>query len=275
MPLAFVHGVVGQFFQSLSIALSIALLVSMVVSLTIIPVLASRFLVRRPMPCDGPIYNFLADGYEAVLRSALRISALSLCSWLWRWLFPAGCSFVGLDSGFMPDMDEGAFILDYEMPVGTSLAQTDKILRRVEAVLQESPDISGYIRRTGAENGLFVTESFRGDILVSLKPPGQRRPMKVIFDSLEEDIKKAVPELESLELIAPHSRSTERLGGLAATDRNQSLWSRCRSNCERWQKKLPPKPMPLKLDEVNAHVHLGNPDLGGSPEQCPSHRGWD
>ena len=46
VPLAFVHGVVGQFFQSLSIALSVALLVSMVVSLTIIPVLAARFLAR-------------------------------------------------------------------------------------------------------------------------------------------------------------------------------------------------------------------------------------
>ena len=57
VPLAFVRGVVGQFFQSLSISLTVALLVSMVVSLTIIPVLAARFLGRRPMPTTGPIYN--------------------------------------------------------------------------------------------------------------------------------------------------------------------------------------------------------------------------
>ena len=72
----------------------------------------------------------------------------------------------------MPDMDEGAFVLDYNMPVGTSLAQTDKVMRRVEAVLQRTPDISGYIRRTGAELGFFATEPYTGDILVSLKPPG-------------------------------------------------------------------------------------------------------
>ena len=67
VPLAFVHGVVGQFFQSLSIALDrLRLLVSMVVSLTIIPVLASRFLARRPMPTTGPIYNFLADRLREV-----------------------------------------------------------------------------------------------------------------------------------------------------------------------------------------------------------------
>ena len=55
----------------------------------------------------------------------------------------------GLETGFMPEMDEGAFVLDYNMPVGTSLAQTDKVLRRVEEVLLETPDVEGYIRRTG------------------------------------------------------------------------------------------------------------------------------
>ncbi len=68
LPLAFVRGVVGQFFQSLSLALTVALLVSMVVSLTIIPVLAARFLGRRPMPSSGPVYNLLANRYEGLLR---------------------------------------------------------------------------------------------------------------------------------------------------------------------------------------------------------------
>ncbi len=68
VPLAFVRGVIGQFFQSLSLALSVALLVSMVISLTLVPVLAARFLARRRMPPSGPIYAVLADGYEGMLR---------------------------------------------------------------------------------------------------------------------------------------------------------------------------------------------------------------
>src|SRR5579864_1378595 len=68
VPLAFVRGVIGQFFQSLSLALSISLLVSMVVSLTIIPVLASRFLARRGMPTTGWIYELAASGYEGLLK---------------------------------------------------------------------------------------------------------------------------------------------------------------------------------------------------------------
>ena len=60
----------------------------------------------------------------------------------------------------MPDMDEGAFVLDYFLPAGTSLAETDKVVRRVEADLLDTPGVAGYLRRTGAENGLFATESY-------------------------------------------------------------------------------------------------------------------
>ena len=81
VPLAFVHGVVGQFFQSLSLSLSIALLVSMVLSLTLVPVLAARYLTRRPMPATGPLYDRLADGYEGLLRSDF---AFRVRWWSWR-----------------------------------------------------------------------------------------------------------------------------------------------------------------------------------------------
>src|SRR3954447_23616563 len=129
LPLAFVRGVVGQFFQSLSISLTVALLVSMVVSLTIIPVLAARFLGRRPMPTTGPIYNLLANRYEGLLRVGLRFPRMAVLLALLA-AVPAWRLFNHLESDFMPEMDEGAFVLDYNMPVGTSLSQTDKVLRR-------------------------------------------------------------------------------------------------------------------------------------------------
>ncbi len=154
MPLAFVRGVIGQFFQSLSLALSISLLVSMVVSLTIIPVLASRYLARRPMPTTGPIYEMAAQRLrgDAEIRPPLSASRRARGHLM---IFPAWFLFNHVKTGFMPDMDEGAFVVDYFMPVGTSLAETDKVVRRVETILQKTPDVAGYIRRTGAELGLL------------------------------------------------------------------------------------------------------------------------
>ncbi len=171
LPLAFIQGMVGQFFQSLSMALTVSLLVSMVVSLTIIPVLAARFLGNKPMPHSGPIYNMLADRYEGMLKIGLRFPRSSVALAMFA-IIPGWWIIRHLETGFMPDMDEGAFVLDYYMPVGTSLVETDKVMRRVEAVLLKTPDIEGYIRRTGAELGFFATEPYTGDVLIVLKPSG-------------------------------------------------------------------------------------------------------
>jgi multidrug efflux pump subunit AcrB len=78
VPLAFIVGVYGQFFASLSWALSIAVLVSMVISLTLVPVFAAKFLAGRPMPEPGPIYRFVSHIYEMMLSVALRWPGVTL-----------------------------------------------------------------------------------------------------------------------------------------------------------------------------------------------------
>ncbi|MGO9468643.1 MAG: efflux RND transporter permease subunit [Isosphaeraceae bacterium] len=270
VPLAFVRGVIGQFFQSLSLALSVALLVSMVVSLTIIPVLAARFLGRRAMPTTGPIYNLLADGYEGLLRAGLRFPRAAVLLALLA-VVPGWWLFQHLETGFMPDMDEGAFVLDYNMPVGTSLAQTDKVMRRVEAVLRRTPDISGYIRRTGAELGFFATEPYTGDILVSLKPPGQRRPAAELFDVLREELKDEVPELETefVPLVQ------DQINDLAGVDRPIEVkvfgpdFATLRELAEKVGKLVEEVP---GAADVNSHVFLGNPDIVIRPDSTQTAR---
>ena len=270
LPLAFVQGVVGQFFQSLSLALSVALLVSMVVSLTIIPVLAARYLGRRPMPTTGPIYKLLADRYEGLLRIGLRFPraavVLSLSAVLPLWWLATH-----LETGFMPEMDEGAFVLDYQMPVGTSLSQTDKVMRRVEAVLMDTPDISGYIRRTGAELGFFATESYTGDILVSLKESGERRPMEEIFEALREELKEKVPELETefVPLVL------DQIGDLAGVDKPIEVKvfgpdpAKLRELAEQVGKVVEETKGAI---DVNANVLLGNPDIVIRPDSVRTAR---
>jgi CzcA family heavy metal efflux pump len=269
LPLALVRGVVGQFFQSLSLSLTVALLVSMVVSLTIIPVLAARYL-SGGMPVPGRIYNFLADRYEGLLRVGLRFPGLAVALALLTAL-PAWAIFNHLETGFMPEMDEGALVIDYHLPVGTSLAQTDKVVRRIENVLLHTPDVAGYIRRTGAELGFFATESYTGDILVSLKPAGQRRPASEIFDSLREELSHEVPEME-IELIP---LIQDQIGDLAGVSAPIEV------------KVFGPDPGILRsaamqvakvvaevkgAADVNAHVFLGNPDIVVRPDSVQTAR---
>jgi multidrug efflux pump subunit AcrB len=215
VPLAFIVGVYGQFFASLSWSLSIAVLVSMVVSLTLIPVLAARFLSGRPMPGPGPLFRSAEWLYDKLLAGALRVPwltlGLSLAALVAGVLLytgipdfsharepgkpPAPPLLEGLKTGLMPAMDEGSFILDYWAPAGTPLARTETMLHEVEHILSENPDVDSFVRRTGSENGLFATQTNRGDIQVVLRPAENdplsllRKPERPEFEKIEEEMK--------------------------------------------------------------------------------------
>jgi len=214
VPLAFIKGVVGQFFQSLCLALGAAVLVSMVISLTVVPMFAARFLRGRRLPPPGKIYRKSAEIYERALRLGLRVPRLSLALAI-LCIVPGVLIAFSLKGGFMPEMDEGAFVLDYAMPVGTSLVETDKVMRRVDSILGSTPEVKGYLRRTGAELGLFATEPYTGDVLVGLAP-GRRRSMDEVMEDLRKKIEEQVPELEVVEFVPLVRDQINDLSGVEA-----------------------------------------------------------
>jgi multidrug efflux pump subunit AcrB len=244
VPLAFITGVYGQFFASLSWSLSIAVLVSMVISLTLVPVCAARFLAGKPMPEPGPIYRALAHVYEVVLGALLFLvesvvgPIMRLAEWVLGWVLgPTLSKFVvrglvllfialpplaliavlytgipdpyaqqeegkppppplvkGLETGLMPAMDEGAFVLDYWAPSGTPLERTEEMARELEKILSKNPDVDSYVRRTGAELGIFATQTSRGDIQVVLRP-AEEDPISLATKPVRPDIKEIEAEL--------------------------------------------------------------------------------
>src|SRR5258705_6387170 len=100
-----------------------------------------------------------------------------------------------MGSEFLPEIDESAFVLDYWAPPGSSLAETDRLLRHVEDMLMKTPEIESYSRRTGLELGLFVTEPNRGDFAVKLRQGHKRATADVISD-LRQQIAESEPALE-------------------------------------------------------------------------------
>src|SRR5690349_4602612 len=213
LPLRLLKGVVGQFFAALSITLTIAVLVSLVLALTIIPLMADQFLTERdadteeaalPATTTGPrgalhrvklALDRLSERYQEAVERVLHHPRRMLIAG--AILIVAGYlahRFVG--SGFLPEMDEGAFVLDYYTPGGTALAETDREIHIVERILARTPEIEATSRRTGAELGLFATEQNTGDIVARLRPPSQRS--RSIFDVIDEvrvKVETALPRL--------------------------------------------------------------------------------
>ncbi|HEY3113309.1 MAG TPA: efflux RND transporter permease subunit [Gemmatimonadaceae bacterium] len=216
LPLRLLKGVVGQFFAALSITLTIAVLVSLFLALTIIPLMSDQFLTRKDAEAEdieeepstaqptraGAILrrirhalDTLSVRYQQSLERALHHPRRMLAAA--AILIVAGViaqRFVG--TGFLPEMDEGAFVLDYWTPGGTALTETDRELHIVENILAQTPEIDGTSRRTGAELGLFATEQNTGDIVARLKPHGRRsRSIFEVIDDVRLKIETAVPRL--------------------------------------------------------------------------------
>jgi len=87
-----------------------------------------------------------------------------------------------LETGFLPDMDEGSIVLDYASPPGTSLEETDRMLREVEKIIGKQPEVATYSRRTGTQMGFFITEPNTGDYLIQLKKDRTKTTDEVIHD---------------------------------------------------------------------------------------------
>ena len=66
-------------------------------------------------------------------------------------------------------MDEGGIVLDFNSPAGTTLEETDRMLRVVDKIIQEDTEVETYSRRLGTQMGFFITEPNRGDYLIQLK----------------------------------------------------------------------------------------------------------
>jgi CzcA family heavy metal efflux pump len=208
LPLISITGVTGVFFRSLALTVGMALLTSLALALTWTPTL-SHFLIRghrrsepgnaprtpgSPMPRTGFMAR-LAKFYEGALRGALRhpLITASMCLLL---IVASVICYRALGSDLLPSMDEGGFILDYWMPAGSSLEETNRVLTQIEIMLRNTPEVESTSRRTGLQLGLAaVTEANTGDFAVKFKRH-RSRSMDEIQAELREKIAKQFPMLQ-------------------------------------------------------------------------------
>ncbi len=203
IPLISITGVTGVFFRALAITVAMALLASLGLALTWTPTL-SLYLVRRGGAKGGGhgeggerkgLLGRVINVYEKVLRWALehRLATIGATVLL------IGASYFcyqALDSGLLPEMDEGGFILDYISPAGASLEDTNKMILQVEKILKETPEVESTSRRTGLQLGLAtVTEANRGDISVKLKRKRDRSVEEVMAE-VREKVNDRLPTLD-------------------------------------------------------------------------------
>ena len=199
LPLISITGVTGVFFRALAVTVGVALLTSLALALTWTPTLSHYLLRSRktgPRPAQHETIPWLMRPYERILRFTLEHRLLLA---VFSVLLIAGSyvCYQNTGSDLLPAMDEGGFIVDYIMPAGSSLQETNRVITHVEKILRATPEVESTSRRTGLQLGLAqVTEANTGDISVKLKHDRSRTGEEVIAD-VRAKIKKAEPVLDT------------------------------------------------------------------------------
>ena len=208
LPLISVSGVTGSFFRALAVTMTVALLASLLLALTWTPALSAMLLGGHKDEGSGEaapthavhheergIMLRILNFHEKWLRRALEkpIALFIICALLVVGIY---AGYTALGSDLLPEMDEGGFVLDYIMPAGSSLAETDRVLQHVERMLQKTPEVESISRRTGLQMGFAaVTEANTGDITVKLKSKRDRGIDEVMAD-VRAQIKASEPQLD-------------------------------------------------------------------------------
>ncbi len=213
LPLIAITGVTGSFFRALAVTMTVSLLTSLLLALSWTPTLSQYFVRRKDTApvaltsAEGPdmatllaaeeahlsgffgrVVNFYSRTMQSVLKRPWVLAAGSVLV-----IVLAGVCYYFLQTGLLPEMDEGGFILDYFTPPGSSLAESNRMLLHIEEILKATPEVENTSRRTGLQLGpAAVTEANNGDFTVKLKKDRKRGIDEIISD-IRAEIEKSEP----------------------------------------------------------------------------------
>lgn len=179
LPFLLMTGVAGAYFKVMTNTMIITLVCSFLVTWIGLPVI--YLLLTNNKKERKSIAAHLRQGHDVkrqrwvtwfITRPWVSLALILITMGLIVFIGPQ------LETGFLPEMDEGSIVLDYSSPPGTSLEETDRILQQVEKIITSTPEVAAYSRRTGTQMGFFITEPNKGDYLIQLKKTGQHLPMR-------------------------------------------------------------------------------------------------
>ena len=224
LPLTFLNDLTGQFFGPLSLVMIATLAVSLALSLLLTPILAGWLLPpRAEAPAKKPSFGARILGffprqfdrivrvYSRVLGWCLRRRAVVLLLLL-PLIFGTYFLYNRIETGFFPEFDEGGFVLDYQLPAGTSLAESSKVAGQIEAVLAHTPEVAAWSRRTGAQLGFDITTENRGDMSVRLKSD-RTRGIDEVMDDVRTQVTAKFPAAD----VDFHQTLQDNIGDIAGS----------------------------------------------------------
>ncbi len=187
IPFGLMSGVAGAYFKVLAYTMIITLSASFFVTWIILPMLF-LFVPMKKKKTKSVTQHRTSWITYFIHRPVISIIFIIACGMV-IWLVPGK-----LQSGFLPEMDEGSIVIDFKSPPGTTLEETDRMLQQVDKILQKQPEVAKFSRRIGTQMGFFITEPNVGDFLIQLKKE-RKKTTDQVSDEIRLQIESAIPQL--------------------------------------------------------------------------------
>ncbi len=198
LPVAFITGIIGDLFLEFALTISFSLIASLLVALTVVPMLASRWLKRAPADTEAKRKNsrsmkILKKMIEWSLLHRLTVVLLTVMM-LAAGLF--GLTTVGTQ--FLPNTDEGYFSINVELENGAAISETEKAVDAIEKELVKVKEVDVYVSYIGStQEGSFrgTLDENRAEVYVKLVDLEDReRSVFQIADTLEDNLERTARE---------------------------------------------------------------------------------
>jgi len=187
-PFRLMSGLAGSFFRVLSDTMQLTMIVSFLVTWLLLPVfhIIIGYKHKAKSKNTKPKISFLTWFYNKPVYSFAFVLILIIAGYF---------ASTKLQTGFLPDLDEGSIVLDYYSPPGTNIDETDRLCQEMEKVILANPNVESYSRRTGIRMSFRAHPANEGDYSIQLKHERKKSTEEVIND-LRHEISANIPVLK-------------------------------------------------------------------------------
>ena len=227
IPAGFILGITGSLYRQFALTIAFSVLLSMVNALTYKP--AQCALILRPRAKDAPrgllgrffaafdrVFTSAQEGYVRGSHALIRKAGLSLLVLAAFAAFAVGLGKI-LPRSFMPQEDQGYFLVNVQLPEAASLQRTNAVMRKVDAILKEQPGVH-YINSVSGFSILSQTSSPRSGLaFVQLAPYDERATPALQADAVVAALNAklaALPDAQAVALLPPAIPGVGQAGGV-------------------------------------------------------------
>lgn len=232
IPAAFIPGISGAFFRQFAVTIAASTVISLIVSLTLSPALCALLFkphqehdeekatrLTRPFVIFFRGFNRgfdrLAGGYGTLTRKVVRMSVLMLVLYVGL-IGVAGFQFASTPKGFIPSQDQGYLINVIQLPAGSSLARTDKVMLQAVGIMLDTPGIAHAIPIAGLDAASFTNAPNAAAVFVPLKPFEERAAQGLSASVIKANLQKRLGGIQDAMVIViepPPVRGIGNAGG--------------------------------------------------------------